>query len=401
MSLSCHIITDNLDPTKRNRALLFVGRTQPAYAVIGGGAAFDVTMQAVEQARAISPATHIIVRKLEDTGIWVKLNPEQWFNDRVAPYLAWCQKNEVVYLTDNESSGDDDTIRRYAAWQADVMARLHAVGLRAAVCAFSTGNIGENQYALLKPVYDAMIPGDVWASHEYQNAPHKSSGGHVNRYQLAWQAAGRALPTVITEAGIAVDYNPGLGYHSLGMSAADYVKYMAGFDKDWYAPHNVTICLYVTGGYGWESFQISDDVFTELEKLPASIPVPTPAPPPPPPSGDFDYGEMRPAHIRITNPTITTINMRREPNIVASIWQLVTSGDAIDWSLTERAIGGYNWHKVLHKTSGKMGYIAATSSFEVDFDAPPQPPSPDYTKIAISKLNDAQQLIAEALTLLR
>lgn len=377
--LSIHLITDSCPPTLIDRALLFIGRTHPSHVVIGGGAAFDVTMQTVERARAISPSTRVILRKLEDTGVWTRLNPDQWFADRVAPIVAWCQQNRVIWLLDNESSGNDDTMRRYADWNVAVTTKLHAVGLNAAVCAFATGNIGESQYALLKPVYDAMKDGDVWASHEYQNAPGKSSAGHVFRYNLAWQAAGRALPTVITEAGIAVDYNPGHGFHTLGMSAADYVKYMAGFDKDWYQPHGVTICLFATGGYSWPTFQIGDDVFNELEKPPIApppAPAPTPIPPPTPPA-EFDYGPMQAGHIGITKVNITSVNMRELPNIESRVVQILIPSDAILYSQNGNPTGQYKWHKVQHGATGKQGYVAETGNYTFVPDVVTTPPQVD------------------------
>lgn len=291
MSISIHLITDNCPPDQIDRALLYVARVKPNYITIAGGAAFDVTMTTVERCKLVSPTTNVILRKLEDTGVWTRLNPEQWFNDRVAPRLDWCKKNNVIWLTDNESSGDDDTMKRYAAWQVDVLNRLHAVNLRGAVGRWATGNIRENQYALMKPMFDAMKPGDVFSPNEYLNAPGKSSGGHVFRYDLAWKAAGRELPTVIGEYGIAADYDAGKGYRALGLSGKDYASYLIGFYKSWYAPHDVTVCLYCVGGYNqWDSFKLDDSVFEALEgfagaqsKPPAIIiPIPPEKPVEPP-----------------------------------------------------------------------------------------------------------------------
>lgn len=303
--ISLHINVDNTTDAQLDRALTYLHRTKAQMVNIAAGAQLDRGYAFVDGLRAAMPTIKVFWRHLEDTGVWTKLSPVEWYNSRVLPRLAWAARNDIVFVTDNESSGDNTTIENYVRWQKTVMAMLHEKGLHAAVGRFATGNIREEQYALLKPMFDAFQTGDYFSPNEYFNAPGRSSSGHLYRYNLAWMAMGKPLPTAIGELGMSVDYKSGDGYHTLNMSAKDYAALVIQNFEMWYKKFNVTVFLYVIGGFGWQSFQIDGDVMTELETYAAKqdtatvpvvmpdkpapvvapIPAPLPAQPPqiPPP----------------------------------------------------------------------------------------------------------------------
>ena len=265
MSISLHIIVDNASDEQLDRALRYLKRTNQKLVNIAAGAQLDRGMTYVERVRADVPGIKVFWRHLEDTGIWTKLTPAQWYTSRVQPRLAWAQRNNLVFVTDNESSGDNVTIENYVRWQRAVMAELHEQGLHAAVGRFATGNISEDQYGLLKPMFDAIQPGDYFSPNEYFNAPGKSSGGHLNRYKLGWLAAGHNLPTAIGEFGMAVDYQSDKGFHSIGMLGKDYARLVIEHSQAWYEAQGVTPFLYCVGGYSWPTFQLNEEVYGELE----------------------------------------------------------------------------------------------------------------------------------------
>lgn len=268
--ISLHLIADNADPARLDRGVLYLKRVNARSVNVAGGSQIDRAMTLVDQIHDELPNIIIFWRQLEDTGIHAELSPEQWYASRVAPRLEWLQRHQVRFVTDNESSGDDARIHTYAAWQVDVMNRLHAVGLFAAIDRFATGNIGDgtegsNQYPFLKPTFDAMIPGDYISPNEYSNAPGLSSVGHLGRYENMYRAAGRDLPTTIGEAGIAVHYDPGKGYLTVpGLTGKAYADQMIA-EEVHYGGGAIDRFLYCIGGYGWESFQIGDDVLETLE----------------------------------------------------------------------------------------------------------------------------------------
>lgn len=277
--ISLHCIVDNATEAQLNRAVLYLRRVQPEAVNIAAGSQLDRGMAFVERVRAEVPGIKVFWRHLEDTGIWTKLDPEKWYDSRIAPRLEWAFKNRLIVVTDNESSGDDETMKRYVQWQIKVMGKLHQVGLNAAVGRFATGNIKETQYTLLKPMFDEMTLGDYFSPNEYHNVPSDSSGGHLNRYKLAWQAAGRNLPTAIGEFGMSVHYDPGKGFRSINMSGAYAAQLGIGHFEAWHKPNDVTVFYFTIGGYSWGSFQLvlpdgsDDSLLSVLEAYAAKEPI--------------------------------------------------------------------------------------------------------------------------------
>jgi hypothetical protein len=278
MSTSLHLILDNLPPERLERALLFIQRTKPAYVNIAGGAQYDRAMQAVERVRAISPATIPMLRKLEDTGRHTRETAQEFYNGCIAPIKTWLQKNKVVYVCDNESSASPE----YAKWTVDAMRLTKPDGILLAVDRSSTGTHELAGYQAMKPVYDELrtIAG-IYSPNAYFTRPGGDNGGHLNRHKDAWKVAGWNMPTVIGEFGMAVDFNPGKGYRSIGMNGRDYANLIIKHYEDWYKKDGVTVCLYCMGGFGWESFQLGDDVLETLEAYAAKQPPIVVTPPPP------------------------------------------------------------------------------------------------------------------------
>lgn len=280
MTLSIHIVVDNAPYDVLERALLYCKRVkQLKYVNIAAGAQLDRGMQYAERMHIEVPKLRIIWRNLapEDTGILATMDADKLYNDKVRPYREWFQRNQIIFMPDNETSGDDNRIRSYADEEAKVLHLLHGDGLNGAVCRFGTGQINDGteypeQYHLLKPIFDAMNGGDVASPNEYSNRPGKPSGGHLYRYDLLRKAARRKLPIVIGEAGISVEYDPGDGYQSIGMTDEAFVQQMLD-EEIWYEDGAIDRSLYLMGGYTHESFRLRFGILKLLEDHYAALPV--------------------------------------------------------------------------------------------------------------------------------
>lgn len=295
--ISLHINCDHATPAQLERALLYLVRTQQRSVNIAAGAELQKGMDFADRVSAALPLIKIFWRNLnpEDTGIHAKYSPQWVFDKKVLPYLSWFKRHNIVFVCDNESSGNDDQIKAYALWTVSFLIIMHAVNLATAVCRFATGNIRESQYILLKPIFKAMLPSDWISPNEYSNAPGKSSGGHLERYENMWISAGKHLPTSIGEAGVCPDYNPGKGFRSIGMTGKAYAEQMIS-EETWYDGGKIDRFLFVVGGFGWDDFQlikdlgngkVEADTLDALEKYYAEhpitpSPIETPIPPPAP-----------------------------------------------------------------------------------------------------------------------
>lgn len=335
MTLSPHIIVDNIDPEMLERCLLYLKRVkQLKFVNIGAGAQRDRGRDFVTRVHREIPNLRIVWRDLdpEDTGILASpgMTPEKLYALKVAPNLKWFQDNKVIFMPDNETSGDDNRIREYVAEEASLLGMLHKDGLNGAVARFATGNIADgsqpgqnNQYPLLKPLFDAMNAGDIISPNEYRNKPGASSAGHLYRYRRMWDVAGRPLPTFIGEAGVSVNYDPGLGYQVLGLSDADVCKLMLG-DEIWYENGGIDRSWYLIGGYTHQSFLWRIGIFDYLESYYASQQPPVVVTPPEPllPVFPDDFNARAINGIAITG---AAVNVRSQPSLSSMIVNTLAS----------------------------------------------------------------------------
>lgn len=391
MTLSLHLLADNADPARLDRAILYLRRVRPQYVNVGGGAQIDRAMQLAERIRAEVPGIKIVFRhmKPEDTGIHATMSPRMLYDLKIAPTREWFKKHEIIFMPDNETSGDDDQIKAFVRWQIEFAVLLHADNLRGAFARASTGNIGDgtngttNQYPLYKDLFTAMLPGDMISPNEYSNAPGKSSAGHLERYKRLWAVAGKPLETTIGEAGIAVNYDPGNGYRSIGLPGAKYAQEM--IDQEiWYDNGKIDRFLYCIGGFGWESFQIGDDVLEHLEayyanKQPPVI-VQPPADPPPVVLPPFvpvpaNLGDPHPVEIR----SRVGYQLQAEPVTTAGAKVgLVTDGEQVTlYRSTQTSAGGLLWYFCERGSTpvgeSNVGWIA----YSLPPIATPQPEAPN------------------------
>jgi len=290
--ISLHIIVDNASDERLDRALLYLTRTKQTAVCIGGGAQLDRTTAFINRVRAAMPNIVIMLRILEDTGIVLKLTPDEWYARYVTPRLEWLQQNKITLVIDNETSGDDTIIKEYVSRSISIATKLHAVGITGAYCRFATGNIKESQYSLLKPLLDVLSPFDYVSPNEYSNAPGKSSGGHLERYKHIESVTTKKLNIAIGECGILNDYASDKGYRSVPMSGKDMAAQMLS-EEMWYKGGSIPRFLFCIGGFSqWDSLQVGDDALEFLEAyykehpigqpLPTPAPIPVPEPPKPP-----------------------------------------------------------------------------------------------------------------------
>jgi hypothetical protein len=288
VALSIHFVVDNCPPERLDRGLLYMKRTKQRSCDIAAGAQLDRGMQFAERVRAEMPAIEILWRNLDpdDTGAHTKMSAAENYQRKVGKHLAWFQRNRLVYMPDNESGGSDEHIKtKYVPWLVDHLIMLHKDMLRGAVLRSSTGTFPENQYALFKPVFNAMLPGDYVSPNEYSAQPGypKGSGGHIARYENFWIAAGRRLPTIIGEAGVAMNYDPGKGYIDAGMSDQAYAQQML-HEEVWYENGKIDRHLYLLGGFSHDGYRLRDGVFEYLENYYEKHPIVVNTPPAEPPA---------------------------------------------------------------------------------------------------------------------
>lgn len=289
--ISLHLVADNADPKRLDRAVAYLKNTKQPYVNIAGGSQIDRAMQLVERCQIEVPGIQVFWRVLEDTGNIFAMTPNQWWSDRIFPRLQWMRDHKVIMVVDNESSGDDGLIKRYAAESITRMNMLHSAGLYGAFCRFATGNIQEHQYAFLKPLLDALDARDWISPNEYTNKPGKSSGGHLERYKrILAVVPGKHFNVSIGECGVLNDYQAYAGYLDIPMSGRNMAAQLIA-DEMWYNGGTIPRFLFCIGGYQqWRSLQVNDEALEFLEayyaKNPIQPPVVTPPPPPPPPTPD-------------------------------------------------------------------------------------------------------------------
>lgn len=392
MTISLHIVVDNCPPEQLERALLYLQRVKPGTVDIAAGAELLKGMQFAERARRDIPGIKVFWRNLdpEDTGIHTKQTAQQVYSRKVAPYLEWFKTNEIVFMPDNESSGDDEAIKRYVKWQVEMAVLLHAVNLRGAFCRFSTGTIVESQYQLLKPLFNAMLPGDYVSPNEYSPSPNykPGGGGHLRRYHEMWIAAGRELPTVIGEAGVAMDYNPGKGYIDAGMSDEAYAQQLLD-EEIWYENGKIDRHVYLIGGFTHAGYRLREGVLDYWEKhyvkqAPVVIP---PAPPAP--------ADNWASAIAIVDSG--GVNIRFQADANSKILAVIKNGDIIQYNRSGAVNGwirvkkgnlsGYAFDRYLEITTGEL---PATNP---DPTPIPLPPSPSQSEMDLKRVIDCYDAI--------
>lgn len=287
--LTLHLIADNSDPKRIDRAIEYLVNTKQRQATVAAGSQVDVGMNIVERIHARLPNCQIFWRVLEDTGSMLGMGANAWWQDRVVPRLKWMQDHKLVMVVDNDFSGSNDEVKRYVA-QGIIRANLlHNANLGGAFCRFSTGNIDNgavthnNQYPLLVPLLEALTPLDWVSPNEYSNMKGKSSSGHLQRYKYITDLVPKTLNISIGEAGILDDYRARDGY--IGVMTGEEVAAQLLSEEMWYRGGAIARHIFVIGGYQeWARLQVNDAILNYLEAYYAQNPIsqiPPTVPPPP------------------------------------------------------------------------------------------------------------------------
>lgn len=279
--ISLHVIADFCPQERLDRALLYLTRVKPPTVNIAGGAQLDRAMQFAQRVRAVLPNIVIQFRILEDTGIVLKLTPDEWWARYVTPRSEWLIANKITLVVDNETSGDDNTIKTYVDREATIAQRLHTIGLGGVFCRFSTGNIDEKQYALLLPLLNVLTDKDWVSPNEYSNIPGHSASGHLERYKrIEAVVPNKRLNMSIGECGILVDYQARTGYLDAHISDEAMAAQLIA-EEMWYKGGTIPRHAYCIGGNSdWKSLQIGEGALAFWEAYYTKNPVPTPEPPP-------------------------------------------------------------------------------------------------------------------------
>ncbi len=276
--LSYHVITDTITNTELDQLLIHLKEYRPPYINIMGGASFEQAQQLVEKLYYELPEIDVILRQWPDDGLIKKFNynMESWYDKIIKPYEIWLKQYQPIWLLDNESTEDDLTDYAHASKRA--MNLMGNAGLRLAVGRFATGNPKEHQYEQL----DAMWLGlkkwnraHIWSPNEYFDMPTTVSGsGSIARFELGLarcKELGFTPEIVIGEFGLAADYNPHLGFKGIGLDETKYAKLCLAYDKQWYHPKGITVCVFSVGK--WHGFEVSSDFFSTVQNdKPATTP---------------------------------------------------------------------------------------------------------------------------------
>lgn len=294
------IIENNLPDAALDRAANWLAVNKPLYTTVMSGGQIDRAQRFAER---ILPYTRVIFRVFPNDGVLKTFdyNADKYYDARVAPYERWLRDHSIIWHVDNESAEDDLTP------YADCTARIIRIAVdnhvMTAVGAFATGNPRENQYVQLDPMWRALDEHRdmaIWAPHEYHAQTAALSGGHINRYMLAWARCdqlGIARPiTVIGEYGYLHSkdgrLDPEWGFRrdaiAGNVAAGDDMSY----HRQWYAQNGVTACVYAFGGTSgkWAALNVDDNsylntmtAYNATLRLPPQTP-PIPDPPTPPPA---------------------------------------------------------------------------------------------------------------------
>lgn len=298
--LSLHIIADNSDPKKIDRAIDYLINTHQPAVNVAGGSQIDVAKNIVERIHARAPEMKVFWRILQDTGSAVNVPDLTWWSQSVQPRLSWMKAHKIIMVTDNETSGDDNVIKSYVQHCIVRANMLHDNGLNGAFCRFATGNIQESQYVLLKPLLDVLNDGDWISPNEYSNIPGHSSSGHLERWKRIQAVTNKRLNFAIGECGVLVDYKPNTGYHTIGMSGANMAAQLLA-DEVWYNGGSIPRFMFCVGGYSeWDTLQIGDDALTFLEEYYAKNPIGNIIPTTPPVTPPVTIPPLPPATVTLT-----------------------------------------------------------------------------------------------------
>lgn len=390
--ISLHLIADNADPKRLDRAVAYLKNTKQKYVNIAGGSQIDRAMQLAERVQIEIPGIQVFWRVLEDTGNVVTMPDATWWVQRIQPRLQWMKDHKVIMVIDNETSGSDSTIVSYVNHSLVRMKMLHDNGLYGAFCRFATGNINDgsqpgtsNQYLLLKPLLDQLSAGDWISPNEYSNKPGKSSGGHLERYKHIEAVTTNKLNVSIGECGVLNEYRARDGYRTVPMSGKDMAAQLIG-EEMWYRGGSIPRFLYCIGGYSeWETLQVGDDALEFLEGYYAKNPIEqsTPQPPiinppykPDPITVNMQYKLTLPADY---------VNLRTAPGTNSSIIGQAFNGSVVT-ALEESLVSGEYWRKVAN--SGSTGWLSmqggAVKFQLVSVEPPPvEPPKPPVKEVTI------------------
>jgi hypothetical protein len=396
MTISLHLVADNSDPKRIDRAIDYLVNTNQPAVNVAGGSQVDIAMNIVERIHVRKPNMQIFWRVLEDTGNVITMEDATWWAQRVQPRLKWMQDHKVIMVVDNESSGDDTIIKKYVTKSIVRMKMLHDNGLYGGFCRFATGNIVESQYALLKPLLDETDARDWITPNEYSNSPGKSSGGHLERYKrILGVVPGKHFNVAIGECGILRDYLANEGYSTIPISGATAASQLLA-DEIWYNGGTIPRFWFVRGGYQtWQKVQVGDDALEFLEDYYAKNPIgilqppPVVIPPPPivvPPA--YTPPPFQPGMRYVVTVPATFINVRTEPNMNALKLGEIPN-KAVITVFEETLLSGEYWRKVHY--AEMIGWISLQKG-AVQFS----PYLPDAETITINKADWQAVLDAQA-----
>lgn len=299
------IIENNLPDSALDIAAKWLEINRPPFTTVMSGGQID---RAMEFAERILPWTRVIFRVFPNDGILKTYNYDAgaYFGTQVAPYEDWLHAHNIIWHVDNESAESD--LAPYAKCSAEIIQIAHERHIAVAVGSFATGNPAESQYAQLDPMWKALAQyrESIWTPHEYHAQTPPLSGGHINRYMLAWARChelGITPPiTVIGEYGYLHSkdgkLDPEWGFRRDGLTGIKAAEMDISYHHQWYAPDGVTACVYAFCGTNgkWKDLNVNDDGYlskitgynASLQKpiptppVPGTPPVPIPTPPTPP-----------------------------------------------------------------------------------------------------------------------
>lgn len=322
--ISIDILYDELSPSELDKAANWLRRVKPPFAAVFSGSRFEQAAGYAAMLHRDIFETSIILRNsgakggnpdiATDDGIHTRMSPQDWYTRHCLPL----KDTGCIIACDNESARPDMNV--YAAWLAVVMDLAGKDGIRLAVGKTATGNPAEHQYAQMDDLWYTLTKWQglhVYSPHEYHGQTPQLSGGHINRYTLAWERCKQLgisiMPiTVIGEYGYLRSnggrLDPEWGFRRDRLSGKQAAEMDIGYHRDWYAVNGVTACAYAFCGTNtrWKDLNVNDDGWLDtIAAYNASLPKPTPpppviTPPEPPPTG------------KITIPRAELAEMKRE-----------------------------------------------------------------------------------------
>lgn len=295
--LSLHVYVDGCENHDLARLYTHIRAVKPAAINVTAASRFNESLHVIEAIHTEAPECTIIWRGWrntgwEDDGFWQHHTPSEWYGYRIAPYLDFIRRHDLVIMTDNESAPSTvEEANAYTVWMSTAARLAYEAGCRAAIGRFPTWNPKRELYKAFDAMYYATSTYKaILSPNEYSDPDAQRDAENVGRYlEMVERCKALGLPApdvVIGEWNYSRDAHT--GYKKLGLTGEQLAIKLEQLSKTTYL--TAPVCTFSFGRWalGQGSFDVHNDEFylTTIERIAQSgsvtITPPRPEPQPEP-----------------------------------------------------------------------------------------------------------------------